>query len=58
MLSGTAFSEIATKFSDWRWLLDRDDSPGYPTMKLFRQKAPGDWEGVIKRVAEELPSLD
>ena len=40
---------------DWRWLLDRDDSPWYPTMRLFRQPAPDDWRTVVARVAEELP---
>ncbi|MGD0138150.1 MAG: tetratricopeptide repeat protein [Tepidisphaeraceae bacterium] len=40
--------------SDWRWLLDRADSPWYPTMRLFRQATPGDWDGVIRRVAAEL----
>ncbi|MGD0387895.1 MAG: tetratricopeptide repeat protein [Tepidisphaeraceae bacterium] len=39
---------------DWRWLLDRADSPWYPTIRLFRQAAPGDWDGVIRRVAAEL----
>jgi len=39
---------------DWRWLLDRPDSPWYPTMRLFRQRSPGDWAGVIARVAQEL----
>lgn len=39
---------------DWRWMRDRDDSPWYPTMRLFRQERPGDWETVIARVAEEL----
>ncbi|MGD0388832.1 MAG: tetratricopeptide repeat protein [Tepidisphaeraceae bacterium] len=39
---------------DWRWLLDRDDSPWYPTMRLFRQSARGDWDSVITRVAEAL----
>jgi ADP-heptose:LPS heptosyltransferase len=39
---------------DWRWLLKRDDSPWYPTMRLFRQSASGDWDGVIARVREEL----
>jgi tetratricopeptide (TPR) repeat protein len=39
---------------DWRWLLDRDDSPWYPTARLFRQPRIGDWGGVITRVAEEL----
>ncbi len=46
---------ILSRFAGcWRWLLDRDDSPWYPTARLFRQKAPGDWEEVIARVAEEL----
>ena len=32
---------------DWRWLLDRSDSPWYPTMRLFRQRRPGDWAGCL-----------
>jgi cytochrome c-type biogenesis protein CcmH/NrfG len=39
---------------DWRWLLDRDDNPWYPTMRLFRQTARGDWPGVFARVAAAL----
>jgi len=39
---------------EWRWLLDREDSPWYPTMRLFRQMALGDWSGVVERVAEAL----
>jgi tetratricopeptide (TPR) repeat protein len=39
---------------DWRWLIERDDSPWYPTMRLFRQTTPGDWEGVFKRMADAL----
>jgi hypothetical protein len=35
-------------------MCDRDDSPWYPTMRLFRQERPGDWTGVIDRVAAEL----
>jgi Flp pilus assembly protein TadD len=38
----------------WRWLLDRDDSPWYPSMRLFRQTSPGDWPGVAAKVAREL----
>ncbi|MGD0585409.1 MAG: glycosyltransferase family 9 protein [Oryzomonas sp.] len=41
----------------WRYLLNRDDSPWYPTMRLFRQKRPGDWGGVIKQVRNALESL-
>jgi Tfp pilus assembly protein PilF len=39
---------------DWRWLRDRDDSPWYPTMHLFRQKTWGDWDDVFARIAENL----
>lgn len=35
---------------DWRWLADRDDSPWYPTVRLFRQTHIGDWHGVLARV--------
>jgi hypothetical protein len=42
---------------DWRWFLDREDSPWYPTMRLFRQKAAGDWAGVFDRVKEALAEL-
>ncbi len=40
--------------SDWRWLLDREDSPWYPTMRLFRQRQPGDWEEVFGRIHDAL----
>jgi Flp pilus assembly protein TadD len=39
---------------DFRWLLDREDSPWYPTMRLFRQPSRGDWGTVMRRVADEL----
>jgi hypothetical protein len=39
---------------DWRWMLDRDDSPWYPTMRLFRQPKNRQWNSVIAKVAEEL----
>ncbi|HMK49340.1 MAG TPA: glycosyltransferase family 9 protein, partial [Thermodesulfovibrionales bacterium] len=38
--------------SDWRWMRDREDSPWYPTMRLFRQRSSGDWESVMSRVSE------
>jgi hypothetical protein len=42
---------------DWRWMRAREDSPWYPTMRLFRQNRPGDWRPVLHRVAAELRSL-
>jgi len=39
---------------DWRWMLDREDSPWYPTARLFRQAERGRWKPVIERVTEEL----
>jgi hypothetical protein len=40
--------------TDWRWFLDRDDSPWYPTMRIFRQPKPGDWASVVQAVARAL----
>lgn len=42
---------------DWRWLLNRNDSPWYPTMRIFRQNEPGDWRGVMSRVHDALDRL-
>ncbi len=42
---------------DWRWMLEREDSPWYPTMRLFRQRSPGQWQPVFERVAHELKSV-
>jgi Flp pilus assembly protein TadD len=42
---------------DWRWLLDRDDSPWYPTMRLFRQHKPGDWSQPIEQITQALRKL-
>jgi tetratricopeptide (TPR) repeat protein len=42
---------------DWRWMLDRDDSPWYPTARLFRQPTPGDWESAVAQVAVALARL-
>ena len=36
--------------ADWKWLLQRDDSPWYPSMRLFRQKKPGDWHFVVQQI--------
>ena len=43
--------------SCWRWMLDREDSPWYPTARLFRQRRPGEWDEVFERVASELALL-
>jgi tetratricopeptide (TPR) repeat protein len=43
--------------ADWRWLLDRDDSPWYPTMRLFRQEQPGEWGPVFLRLHKMLCEL-
>jgi tetratricopeptide (TPR) repeat protein len=48
---------LLTRNPDWRWLLDREDSPWYPTARLFRQKIAGDWSTVIERVQNELRRL-
>jgi hypothetical protein len=42
---------------DWRWLLERDDSPWYPGARLFRQSRRGDWGEVLERVALQLAQL-
>jgi ADP-heptose:LPS heptosyltransferase len=40
--------------SDFRWLMDREDSPWYPTMRLFRQKRGGNWDEVAERIGRAL----
>jgi ADP-heptose:LPS heptosyltransferase len=42
---------------DLRWLLDRSDSPWYPTMRLFRQPRPGDWQTPIHAIVDALRQL-
>jgi hypothetical protein len=42
---------------DWRWLLERDDSPWYPHMRLFRQPVRGDFDAVFRKMADELAGL-
>jgi hypothetical protein len=43
--------------ADWRWLLDREDSPWYPSARLFRQEKPDDWSGVARRAREALQDM-
>jgi hypothetical protein len=42
---------------DWRWLLDRHDSPWYPTMRLFRQQTRDDWSSVFSAMERELTRM-
>ncbi len=42
---------------DWRWMLGREDSPWYPTARLFRQPSPGQWEPVVRSLTSELRTL-
>jgi len=58
-LAGAMAKPVWTLLSlaaDWRWLLDRSDSPWYPTMRLFRQTSPSDWSAVVRQVATALES--
>jgi hypothetical protein len=41
----------------WRWMLERIDSPWYPTVTLYRQAAAGDWDGVVQRITTDLHAL-
>jgi uncharacterized protein (TIGR03032 family) len=47
---------LLSHVADWRWMLEGETTPWYPTMRLFRQTREGDWSGVIERVAEALNS--
>jgi len=56
-LAGALGAEVwvaLQRVPDWRWLLDRADSPWYPSVRLFRQQRHGDWQDVFARIAEEL----
>jgi ADP-heptose:LPS heptosyltransferase len=44
-------------FADFRWLLDRTDTPWYPTMRLFRQVRQGDWTQPIQQMVQALSAL-
>jgi tetratricopeptide (TPR) repeat protein len=52
--SGVPTSVILPYAPDWRWLLDRPDTPWYPSLKLYRQSRPYDWSGVIEHIAAAL----
>jgi ADP-heptose:LPS heptosyltransferase len=39
---------------EWRWMMEREDTPWYPTMRLFRQKTRGDWPEVVQRLVQAL----
>jgi tetratricopeptide (TPR) repeat protein len=41
-------------FPDFRWLMGREDSPWYPTLRIYRQSSPGDWAGVVQRLLADL----
>ena len=45
---------LISERSDWRWLIDRQETPWYPTVRLFRQDRLGDWSGIVHRLAAEL----
>ncbi len=51
---GTPVWLLARYDGEWRWLLDRSDSPWYPSMTIFRQSAPGNWSELMLRVASAL----
>jgi hypothetical protein len=56
-LAGALGIEVWTLLADdadWRWMQDRDDSRWYPTMRLFRQPAAGDWQAVVDQVRRAL----
>jgi len=48
---------LLSSMPDWRWLLDRNDSPWYPTARLFRQVNAGDWTTVLDDVCAALKQL-
>jgi ADP-heptose:LPS heptosyltransferase len=54
---GKAVALLIPFSPDWRWLLDRTDSPWYPTMRLYRQPAIGDWHTPLDRLRQELAAV-
>ncbi len=54
---GKAVALLLPLPAEWRWLLDRSDSPWYPSMRLFRQIAIGDWDGPLEQLYRELSAV-
>jgi ADP-heptose:LPS heptosyltransferase len=54
---GKAVALLVPFSPDWRWLLDRTDSPWYPSMRIFRQATLGDWKGPVNRLQQELADV-
>ena len=55
---GRPVSLLLKHEADWRWMDGRSDSPWYPTMRLYRQPRPGDWDAVVAAVAADLNGRD
>jgi ADP-heptose:LPS heptosyltransferase len=51
---GTPAWVLLQHAADWRWMHQREDSPWYPSLRLFRQPEPGDWRAVVQQVKAEL----
>jgi hypothetical protein len=54
---GRPVSVVLPLAPDWRWLLEREGSPWYPTMRLFRPRQLGQWDEVFERIARELAAM-
>ncbi len=54
---GTPLWVLLNAVPDWRWMLEREDNPWYPSARLFRQRKPGEWTDVIERMAAELRAV-
>ena len=48
---------VLKKIPAWRWMLDRSDSPWYPSMRLYRQKEYNNWEDIFQTIKKDLQSL-
>jgi len=48
---------VLKKIPDWRWMLDWNDSPWYPNMRLYRQKERDNWEEIFEIIKKDLQSL-